>query len=110
MLVSKKSARSISMAGCQDGFDHFQCNTIEFGEYLGKTVFISRWVGEKSQFTGATVYHEICYYVSGKSFTRMNNWDTIHYRVGALYGESWSSSSTKEDLQQIYLNYLINQD
>lgn len=29
------------------GFDHFQCNTIEFGEYLGKTVFISRWVGEK---------------------------------------------------------------
>lgn len=92
------------------GFDHLDCSSVEFGEYNGNTVFIARYVGKTSQFTSAALLREDCYYVSEHSFIAMDSWDEIRYRVGALYGESWSSSSTKEDLQQIYLNYLINQD
>ena len=92
----------------ESGFDYVDCNSIEFGEYNGKTVFVSRHVGAKSQFTGASLLRQDCYYVTENSFKRMYSWDEIRYEVGFLYSSAWSSTSTETDLKKIYIQYLNN--
>lgn len=88
------------------GFSHEECNSVEFGTYNGDLIFISRYIGNASPMTGAALLREDCYYASANRFSSMDSWDKIHYRVGFLYGSDWSASMTKEDLEQIYLDYL----
>lgn len=93
----------------ESGFNSEDCNSVRFGEYNGKTVFISRYVGNKSQFTSAAILREDCYIVTENSFNKMDNWDEMHYLVGVTYGDSWSISYEKESLEKIYIDYLNNQ-
>lgn len=93
----------------ESGFNSEDCNSVRFGEYNGKTVFISRYVGKKSQFTSAAILREDCYIVTENSFYKMDDWDEMHYLVGVTYGDSWSTSYEKESLEKIYIDYLNNQ-
>lgn len=92
----------------ESGFNSELCNSVRFGEYNGKTVFVSRYVGAKSQFTSAAILRENCYIVTENSFYRMDSWDEIHYLVGFTYGDSWSLSYGKSELEKIYIEYLKN--
>lgn len=92
----------------ESGFNSESCNSVRFGEYNGKTVFISRYVGKKSQFTNAAILREDCYIVTENSFYKMDSWDEMHYLVGFTYGDSWSSSYDKSVLEKIYIEYLKN--
>ncbi|MBR6646106.1 MAG: hypothetical protein IKL09_01155 [Clostridia bacterium] len=92
----------------ESGFNSEDCNSVRFGEYNGKTVLISRYVGEKSQFTSAAILREDCYIVTESSFYKMDSWDEMHYLVGFTYGDSWSSSYDKSVLEKIYIEYLKN--
>ena len=92
----------------ESGFNSEDCNSVRFGEYNGKTVFVSRYVGNMSQFTNAAILREDCYIVTENSFYKMDNWDEIHYLVGFTYGDSWSSSYDKSMLEKIYIEYLKN--
>lgn len=76
------------------------CNYICFDEYSGKTVFTAYRMNESSNTISSNTY-----YVYSNGLVKMDQSEASMVTLGLFKGKKWSDNSTKEDLQNIYLDY-----
>lgn len=76
------------------------CNYICFDEYSGKTVFTAYRMNESSNTISSNTY-----YVYPNGLVKMDQLESKMVTLGLFKGKKWSNNSTKEDLQNIYLDY-----
>lgn len=86
-----------------NGYAHLKdksCNQISFGKCDGSLVFTAYHIDESSSTISSNTY-----YVNSNGLVEMDYFKAKEYTMGLFTGRSWSSNSTKDDLQRIYLEY-----
>lgn len=77
-----------------------ECNYVSFGEYNGHTVFTVYNYDEQHSTIASNSY-----YVTN-NLSKMDSQTNSMYVTGLFKGTRWDENSTKEALENIYLDYL----
>lgn len=76
------------------------CDHISFGEYNGELILsVSRFGNGNTLMTNV-------YYVYPNEIVKMDYDNSMRFKLGLYSDSEWNSTNTKDDLTQIYTNYL----